>query len=104
MVIGYVAVIQISCTYSECLRKLASTWNRSKDKYNQYRYKSENTNCVYWPILGTYNNWQIIHCIDSRKQNKSTNTDIVVHIKHNAIRNTDLNIDKDISDNDYEAI
>ena len=28
----YVAFIQIPCSCSECLRKIASTWNRSQDK------------------------------------------------------------------------
>ena len=47
---------------------------------------------------------QIIHCIESRKQHESKDTDINVHIKKNYISNIDLNIDKDISDNDYGSI
>ena len=35
---------------------------------------------------------------------ESTDTDINVHIKHNAIRNISLHIVKDISDNDYGEI
>ena len=42
-------------------------WNRSQDNYNKYQYKYENKECVYWPILVSYNNWKTIHCIDSIK-------------------------------------
>ena len=73
--IGYVYVRLIHFSCYACLSKMYSPWNISQDKYNQDQYKSENQNCVYWPILGSYNNWKIVHCIDSRKQHKSTNTD-----------------------------
>ena len=49
----------------------------------------------------SYKNWHIINCIDSRKQHKSTNTDIYVHIKHNYISRISFKIGKDISDTDY---
>ena len=61
-------------------KELASPWNKSPDKYNKDQYKRENQNCIYWPIIGFYNNWQIIHCIDSKKH-ESTNTDINVNVK-----------------------
>ena len=51
--IGYVAVIQILYRYCECLRKLPSSLNIIKDKYNQYWYKYENQQWVYWLILGS---------------------------------------------------
>ena len=54
--IGYISVRSITCICSGCLRKLASPWNRSQDKHNQDQYKDENKNCVYWPIMGSYNN------------------------------------------------
>ena len=59
---------------------------------------------MYWPILGSYNNWQTIHCVENRKQQKSTDTDINVHIEKNATRNIALHIGKYIIDNDYGAI
>ena len=86
------------------LKKLASPWNRSQDKYNQDQYKGDNQNWVYWPILGSYKNWQIIYCIESRKQHKSSDTYINFHIKYHAISNIALNIRKYISDNYYGAI
>ena len=46
----------------------------------------------------------MIHCIDIRKQQESTDTDINVHIKQNSVRKISLNIGKDISDNDYGEI
>ena len=74
-------------------------WNRNQDKYNQVWYKGENQNCVYWPIIGSYNNWKIIHCIDSIKK-ESTDNDRNVPINQNTTRDIDLKIGKDISDND----
>ena len=44
---------------------------------------------------------EIIHCINSVKQHKSTNNDIYLHIKQNFIRNIALKIGKDISENYY---
>ena len=78
--VGYVAVRQITCSCSVCLSKLYFSWNRSQYKYNQDQYRGENQNCVYWPIIGSYNNWQIIHFVCSRKQHKSIDTDINFHI------------------------
>ena len=85
-------------------RKLACPWNRSQDKYNQDWYKSENQYCLHWLILGSYQNSQIMHCIESRNQHKSTETGISFYVKHNAIRDIVLNIGKDISDNYYGEI
>ena len=88
--IGYVDFRQIPCSCSVCLRKMDSTWNRRKDKHNHVQYTGENKQCVHWPILGSYKNWHIIHSIDSKKQNKSTKSDINVHIKQDDIRNISL--------------
>ena len=75
MSIGYVAVRYIPCSCLECLNKLSPPWNISLDKYNQDRYKFDNQNFVYWPILRSLKNWQIIHCIASRKQHESSDTE-----------------------------
>ena len=80
-----------------CSRKLNSPCKGRKDRYNQVQYKGENQQCVDWPILGSYNHWNIINCINSRKYHRKTNTKTNVHIKPNAIRNIDLNIGKDTS-------
>ena len=101
--IGYVEFKWV-CICSAFLRKLDSPLNRSQDNYNHDRYRGENQNCEYWPILGSYNNWKIIHCIDGRKQHESTNTDINAYIKKNFIRNIALNIGKDISDRNYGSV
>ena len=68
--IGNVAFICIPYRCSSCLRKMDSTWNIIQDNYNQYPQKGENKQCVYWPILGLYTNWKIIHCIDSKNNTK----------------------------------
>ena len=66
--IGSVDYIQIPCSFSEWLRTLDPSCIRSQDNYNQYQYKGENKNYVYWHIIGSYKNWKIIHFIDNRKQ------------------------------------
>ena len=63
---------------------------------------------MHWPILGFYNNWKTIHCIESRKQHESTDTEINiyinVHMKQNTTSNIALNIGRGISDKGYESI
>ena len=81
--------------------KLFYPWNTCQNKHNKDEYKWGNKVFVYWPILGCYNNWKIIYCIESRKQQESIDTDVYVHIKYNAGKNIALNIGKDISDNNY---
>ena len=66
--ISYIDFGQIPCGSSECLRKLSLPCHKIQDKHNQDKYKGENKNCVYWPILGSYKNWQIIRCVENRKQ------------------------------------
>ena len=102
--IHYVAVIRKPCRCSACLRKLIYLWKISQDQYNHDRYKSANQNLFDWPILGSYNNWKIIHCIDCRKILKSINSNINVHIQHNSIKNIAFKNFKGISDNNYEEI
>ena len=102
--IDYDDVRWIPCSCSECLSKLDSTCNIIQYKVNQVLYRGENQQCVYWPILGSLKNWQIIHYIDSRKQHEATNTEINVHINKNSIRDIDLNIGKYIGDKDYGEI
>ena len=70
--IGNVAVIQLPCSCYEFLRKLYSQYNIIQDKYNQDQYKGENWQYVFWPILGIYNNWKIIYCIDIKNNTKQT--------------------------------
>ena len=77
----YVAIRWIPYIFSTCLRKLASPQNRRKYKYNKYRYKGEDQKFFYRPILGSYENWQIINCIYGIKQQGATNTDKKIHIK-----------------------
>ena len=74
-------------------------WNISQDWY-----KDSNQSCVYWPIIGSYKNCQIINFIDIIKQHESTNTDTNFYIKQNSIRKIVLDSGKYISDNDYEEI
>ena len=100
----YVDFRWIPCSFSACLRKLDYSWNRIQDNYNQDRYKGANKKCICWPILGIYNNWNIICFVDMIKHHKSFNTDINVNIKQNSISKISLNIGKYISDNDYIVI
>ena len=65
--IGYVAVIRIKCICYVCLRKLDYPWNRRQYKYNKDKYKGKNQQCVYWHILGSYNNWKNIYYIDGKQ-------------------------------------
>ena len=65
--VGCVSVIWIPCSCSECLSKLDHPRNIIQYTCKQDRYKGGNQQCIFWPILGSYKNWQIIHYIDSLK-------------------------------------
>ena len=54
--IEYVACRQITCSCSSCLSKLSSPCNIRQEKFNKVRYKVDNEQCVYLPILGFYKN------------------------------------------------
>ena len=84
--IGYVAVRHIPCRYSTCITKLDYPWNRRQDKHNQDQYKGENKICVYWTIIGSYNNLRISHYIDGFKKHEANSSDVNVHIIQNVIR------------------
>ena len=47
--------------------------------------------------LGSYNNWQIIHSVDSKNHHEDTNADINFHIKQNNTRGIYLRVLRDIS-------
>ena len=66
LIIGYVDIKHIPCSCYACLSKLAFPCNIVQDKYNKDQYKVGNQQCVHWPILGSCNNYHIIHCIDSK--------------------------------------
>ena len=72
--IGYVSIRRIQYSYSACLRKLASPWNIGQYNCNKDGRKGENQQCVYWTILGYYDNCQIINCIYSKKHHEATNS------------------------------
>ena len=66
--IGYAAVQRIPCCCEACMLQLAQPWDHQTDYYNQPRYSGNNTDCVLWPLLGSYNNWKVVHF-----KNKKTN-------------------------------
>ena len=50
----------ISCDCVACTSMLDQTWISSITSKKKARYQPVN-DCIYWPVLGSYNNWNIIH-------------------------------------------
>ena len=55
--ISYVSFRRIPCSCYASLSKLGSLCNGRQYKYNQDQYTGKNQQCVYCPILGSYNNF-----------------------------------------------
>ena len=101
--VGFVAVRRIPCYCVACVKKVASKWQSNKDIYNQDRYIGDNPNCIYWDILGSYNNWKIIKCIDKVKD-KSKEDDEIIKVKQCAIQHMTNYFEELIQVGDYAAI
>ena len=56
---GICATRRIPCSYVACASMLDKPWISSIPSKKQARYQPV-TNCTYWPVMGSYNNWNII--------------------------------------------
>ena len=53
------AIRRIPCAYVGCTSMLDKPWVSSMLSKKQASYQPV-ANCTYWPVLGSYNNWNII--------------------------------------------
>ena len=56
---GICAILRIICAYVACAPILDKTWVYDIPSTKQVRCQPV-TNFTYWPVLGSYNNWNII--------------------------------------------
>ena len=56
---GVCAILHIPCAFVACTSILDKPWIYGIPSDDQERYKSV-TKCNYWPVLGSFNNWNII--------------------------------------------
>ena len=56
---GICAISRIPCSCVECTLMLDKPWISGIPSDEQERYKPV-TKCTYWPVLGSFNNWNII--------------------------------------------
>ena len=56
---GICAIFRIPCAYVGCTSILDKPWISGIPSNKQARYQPV-TNCTYWTVLGSYNNWIII--------------------------------------------
>ena len=56
---GVCAICRIPCCFVVCTSMLHKPWIPGIPSDEQERYKSF-TKCTYWPVLGSFNNWNII--------------------------------------------
>ena len=57
---GIFAIRQITCACVECKSMLDKPWIYGITSKKQARYQPVH-NCTYWPVLVSYNNWNIIY-------------------------------------------
>ena len=56
---GKCAILRIPCACVPCTSMLDKPWISGTPSDKQERYKPV-TKCTYWPVLGAFNNWNII--------------------------------------------
>ena len=56
---GKFAIFRITCAYVHCTPMLDKPWISVIPSDKQELYKPV-TKCTYWPVLGAFNNWNII--------------------------------------------
>ena len=59
LVHGICAIFRIPCAYSACTYMLYKPWIPDLAPEKQPRYRPV-IDCSYWPVLGSFNNWNII--------------------------------------------
>ena len=57
---GMCAICRIPCNYFECTSMLDQPWIYGTPSKKEAHYQPV-TNFTYWPVLGSCNNWNIIH-------------------------------------------
>ena len=57
---GICAIRRIPCACVACTSMLDQPWISGVQSTKQARYQTV-INCTYWPVLGPYKNWNIIH-------------------------------------------
>ena len=68
-------VFRIQCTCVACTSMLEKPWISDIPPYEQERYKPV-IKCNYWPVLGSFDNWNIIQL-----SHKSTPSDAIDEIQ-----------------------
>ena len=66
---GVCVICRISCACVACTSMLYKPWISGIPPEKQERYKPV-TKCTYWPVLGSFKNWNII-----KLSQKSTSSD-----------------------------
>ena len=56
---GVCEILRTPCACAACTSMLDKTWISGIQSYKQEHYKPI-TKCTYWPVLGPFNNWNII--------------------------------------------
>ena len=56
---GLCEILRIPCACVACTSMLDKPWISGIPSDKQERYKPV-TKCTYWPVLGSFNNWNII--------------------------------------------
>ena len=95
---GVCAICRIPCACVACTSMLDKPWIYNIPSDKQYQYKPV-TKCTYWPVLGAFNNWNIIQL-----SSKSTSSDIFDEIHQVVLDSISDNMATLVKSGKYEAI
>ena len=92
------AIDRIPCACVECNSVMEKPWIYGIPPDEQQRYKPV-TKCNYWPVLGYFNNWNIL-----KLSQKSTRSDTFDEIHQVVIDGISDNMDLLVESDKYGAI
>ena len=95
---GVCAIVRIPCACVACTSMIYKPWISGIPSYGQERFITV-TNCTYWPVLGSFNNWKIILF-----SQKSTPFDAFDEIKRVVLDGISYNMASLVESGKYEAI
>ena len=95
---GTCAILRIPCVCVSCTSILDKAWISGIPSDKQDCYKPV-TKCTYWPVLGAFNNWNIIEF-----PSKSTSSDTFDEIHQVVLDDISYNIASFVESGKYGAI
>ena len=102
--LGFVAARRIPCFCTACQDQLKSSWIPGRPFNEQPRYKHNNSQCIFWKVLGPLNNWRLITIVDSNNSDYQKSSNVTKSIFRNTLRSRSMAMSTNIEVGNYAAV